>query len=210
MNIFKNFIQNLGTSGEDLDLINVERSDASTFFYQIVCYDDENLLERQIERNLVQNFIEMMKNDFDCIIVGEFVEKRITEGNRKNIVKEINITNEKFIKQNMKWQKKGYNPTGIFILKDFILEPDIFEMDVGNFSNLSFWKKEEFQESFLNDDKRYSHKSCLGELFVIEYNSIAIIISNELPEAIEYFINSLKKNGHSVVFKDKTKPKKNK
>ena len=94
------------TPKKELNEIEVRDYQNHGIIISIFCYDDENEQNGKNERRIIQNFIDQITKNNECIITGCFCEKRLDKINQKNIIRKIEVIDEKLIKKNLKRQKK--------------------------------------------------------------------------------------------------------
>lgn len=165
-----------------------------TLIFEIRCHDNDDKQNCEHERAIVQEFINSILKSKDCIITGKFCKEDFDTINQKNIIREIEN-----IDTNLKSKRKVKNLD--FYLKDISINNDMFEIAPWNFSNITIWEKELFNEVNINSKRvsKYNEIGVLCEISIVEMDCLKIYISDKISSYKDEIFKKLELMGY--VFK---------
>lgn len=189
------------TQKKELNEIEVRDYQNRGIIISIFCYDDENEQNGKNERRIIQDFIDQIMKNNECIITGCFCEKRLDKINQKNIIRKIEVIDEKLIKKNLKRQKKKLLDINRYYLKNFSINSGLFEIAFCNFVYVTIWNKKEFNEKKILDTHSKENDSAeLCTLTLEHENTITLYISNELVEYRDNLFKELQNLGYKIKY----------
>jgi hypothetical protein len=175
-------LQKLKTEQKDIKEhpIVIKKKDLRIILTNIFCYGDDEM-ECIQERKIVERFVSKTLKSKDCIMVGCFCTKYLGEENTKNIIKKLDVYDEKLEKINRSRKKRNIETIEHYQLKNININDELFELAPLEIRGITIWNKADFDEKSF-----FKYESIIEEpLSIIDVEELCDIwldISNELAE----------------------------
>ncbi len=177
-------LQKIKTEHKDIKeypIVIKRKKDLRIILTNIICYDDDNKNACPQERKIVERFISKILKNKDCVMVGCFCTKYLGEENTKNIIKKLDVYDEKLEKINRARKKHNIETLGHYQLKNININDELFELAPLDVGGITIWNKADFNEKNLFRYESIS-KETLYTFYIENVYDIWLNISNELAE----------------------------